>query len=279
MLPHVEAVFKFAKVFRQVFLRNPDVRPADRPLQDQPKGFEIVNVIDPAHILFRPVFDRSVAVTHIRDRPVGHPFVGADMGTWGNVRPDMREQVTPAGGLDNAGNDLAFALHHAEHDGLLCAAPGQTLLLPANGTPADIGFVQFDNAVQRAVAINLGHVLADFVAHTPRGFVGHAQLALQFLRRYAMPRRCEKIHGIEPFLERRVGARERRADHRMNVVAAAWAGIRGHLAQAVKFPDFAAFLAFDAIAKADLPKVLKTGIVGRELAEEIGNGECHGLVS
>ena len=66
-------------ILRQMLLRNPNVRPADRPLQDQPKRLDVVNVIDAAHILFRPVFDRAMAVAHLRECPVGHVFVGADM--------------------------------------------------------------------------------------------------------------------------------------------------------------------------------------------------------
>ena len=51
LLPAIEAILELAS-------SKPTCVPL-RPLQDQPKSLNVVNVIDPAHILLRPVFDRN----------------------------------------------------------------------------------------------------------------------------------------------------------------------------------------------------------------------------
>ena len=133
-LPHVEAVLKLAEVFRQALLRDPDVRATDRPFQDQPKGFDVVGMIRAPHIFLRPMVDLAVGVAHGWKDIVDLPFVDADMRSRCNVVDDVGQHFLAAGVLHDAGDDLAFALDHPEHDSLLGTATGKAVLPAASKT-------------------------------------------------------------------------------------------------------------------------------------------------
>ncbi len=49
---------------------------------------------------------------------------------------------------------------------------------------------------KRGVAIDVAHVFADQSRHAPRGLVGDAKLALQFLRGDAVPGSGEQVHDL-----------------------------------------------------------------------------------
>ena len=96
---------------------------------------------------------------------------------------------------------------------------------PPYGLAADQRFVDlndFAGAAQRIVTVERGHVLADFMAHAPRGFVGHANLALDTLGGNAVPRRREQEHDVEPIAQAGAGAIERRSGSRVKLIGAPW---------------------------------------------------------
>ena len=134
---------------------------------------------------------------------------------------------------------------------------------------AHIGFVDLDVAVQAIVTVNVRHVLADFVAHAPCRLVGDAKRALQFLRGHAVARRREHVHRVKPLLERRVRALERRALHRVNVVAAPRASISGQSREAGEPARPAALWAGNGFPEARPHQMLKASIVCRESDEKV----------
>lgn len=62
-----------------------------------------------------------------------------------------------------------------------------------------------------ALAVNVGHVLADQRGHAPRGLVGYAKLEFAV----PWPKRREQVDRVEPELERRAGLLKGRAHGRM----------------------------------------------------------------
>lgn len=171
---------------------------------------------------------------------------------------------------DNARDHIAAPLQHAEHRRL---AWGATAALPTLTLPADHGFVGFGMAVKRVIAVHLGHVLANLVPHAPRSFVGDAQLALKFLSRHAMPRRGEQVHGVEPLLEWSTGSLERRSNHRMDVMTAPFARIRGLLFQLVELGFAVTARAIQNLAVAKPHQVVETGFICRKPLVEVCNRE------
>ena len=121
------------------------------------------------------------------------------------------------------------------------------------------------------VDINLRDVLAKLMAHAPRGLIGDAKLALQFLGGNAMPRCGEQIRRIEPLLQRCMAVLEWRSDHRVNVIATSRTGIGGKFFELGEQPFIAALLAKEGVAKTLPHKVFQAGIIGWKHLEETLN--------
>ena len=257
-----------------MFAGHMDMSAANAALDLRPEAFERIGVYDAIHPLLGGMIDAAMLISERLKRLVAHPFVGTNQAPFHHVLNDVRQQGFSARVLHHARDDVAAALYHAKHNGLLRSASRDAMLLPALTATADIGFIDFDVAGQSTVAVHLRHVFADFVTHAPRRLVGHAQLALQFLRRYAVARRGEKIHGVKPLLKRCMRPLERRSRHRMNVMAAPRASVGGHFLEAGKRALFAAPRTFQRLAVPDFHKVLKAGVVVRETLEKVLNCEC-----
>jgi len=256
-----------------MLLRHPDMRTFDGALHASPEAFDAVGVCGAAHIFFLAVIDGPVVVAVAIQGHEATALVCSDARAFGYPGAQMGQNGSAAAVGQHAGNDLAATLHHAQHDGLVILA----LLVLA----ADESLVRFDNRLagtaQRRVTIGIGHVLADFVAYAPSGLVGHAQLALQFLRRNAVPRRGEDEHCVEPLLQRRAGFLEGRPHHRVNVVAAI-ARIGGQLRELAERAKLAAFRTCRVIAEAGLEQMLKARLIGRKIREKLLNIHmflCH----
>ena len=75
-------------------------------------------------------------------------------------------------------------------------------------------------SAKRGIAVHIAHVFPDFMAHAPRGFVGHAKLALDLFRGNALPCGAEQKHGVEPVAQRSASALKWSFGHRGNLIAA-----------------------------------------------------------
>jgi hypothetical protein len=90
--------------------------------------------------------------------------------------------------------------------------------------------------IERAAHIGVGsrHQLAEFVADAPSALVGHASLALDFLRSDAMPSAGHEVHRKEPDRERGAGFVKDGPGTRVGVMAASLAGVGPALAHRVE---------------------------------------------
>lgn len=111
------------------------------------------------------------------------------------------------------------------------------------------------------------------MADPPRRLVGHAQLALQFLCRNAVPRCREQVHRIEPQLQRRPGLLERRANSRMQVMAAPFTGISALCLDPIPAGRTVTLRADMPGPKPNIEQMLKASFIVRELGEESASGE------
>ena len=112
---------------------------------------------------------------------------------------------------DNRRHHVPATLDHAQHNRL------------GRAEPADEGLVNLDmltGTAKRIIAVHIAHVFADFMAHAPRRFVGHAKLALDLFRRNAVTGGREQEHDVEPIAQRRAGALKWSVSHRGNLIAA-----------------------------------------------------------
>src|ERR1700728_547834 len=173
----------------------------------------------------------------------------------------MRNDMVLGSHLNVASENVAVALDDAEHDRLI-VVPGPIL-------GAEKTFVNLDRlagAAKRKIAVHITHVFADQVAHPPSGFVGDAQLALNFFRSDAVPGPGEKEHHKEPASERRPRALEGRPGSRVDLIAAMLANERAASFDPVIGRLFLALEAGQPFAEPNPHKVRKATIVVRETA-------------
>lgn len=247
----------------------------DRPLEDCPETFDGVHMGIAPRVFLLPVVDHTMVVADLAEDAIRVPFVGADARSGLDALEDRRNEGLAGSVGDNLGKHLAPAFQDAHDHCLVRSASGNTHLPSALHATADISLVHFDMASQRRIAIHLRHVLADFMAHAPRRFVGDGKLALQFLGRDAMPRRGEQVDRVVPLLQSGMRLGERRADHRINLVAAPRALVSRMALDAVKLPVLAALRAIKRLAEAGAEQVFQARIVVRETLEKVLH--IHGL--
>lgn len=164
---------------------------------------------------------------------------------------------------DFAHDNFAATFDHAEDDVFVVVAP---LVLATNECLVDL-----DNGVsaKRPVAIGIGHVLADFMAHTPRAFVRHAKLALDFLGRNAVAGHAEQEHDVEPLLQRCTSALERSARHGVQMMFAPLALISGMFPKPMPLCDLTTLGTRALHAVASFHKMIQTGFIRGKPPEEI----------
>lgn len=255
----------------KMLLRDMDMGSLDAPLELAPKALNAVNMVDAVDILFLPVFHGPVLEAPFIEVPVSMEFVRGDGATLFDVvdHDGVKGVFLTVG--DNLSHKVTVPLNHAKDNGLVGGSPA-SFAVP---TAPDHGFVHFDMAREFIVAVNHGHILADFVRHAPSRFISHAKLALKFFGGNAVSGSGEQVHGIEPLLKRGMGILERGSRHGVNVVSAPLAFISGHFLDFVKLAFLPAFKAGGFIAESFFHQMSQTGIVIWEKVEELLN--THGL--
>ena len=245
--------------------RDMNVSAFDATLEVFPKVIKILRVRVPVDIFTRAMIDRLVIVTGLFQSLVGFQFVRVNHRAVQNIFLNKRLQSFLGDVRDNLCHHLPVALHHAENDCLVC----RTESAPAAGSaPADIGFINFDLAVERHFVVNLRHVVSDLMPHAPSRLVSHAKLTLQFFGRNPVTGSCEKINGDKPSLQRSPAVFKQCADGRVQMMPAHAAAKSAFGFEPIPFGLLGAFWADIALTKSAIKKMHQTGFVVRELREE-----------
>jgi hypothetical protein len=146
-----------------------------------------------------------------------------------------------------AHGNVTAALLDAEKDGLAVA------VLTALFVTADESLVHFNGLERSAhgfVTVHNHHILADFVAHAPRGLIGHPDLALDLLGGNAVAGRAEQKHHMEPIAQAGTSLVKGHASGRVKLVAAKLAAIGTALGDPVELRILPALLTIVTLAKA-----------------------------
>lgn len=194
-----------------------DMSATDRAFQLAPVAFDTVRMRDAINPNFLTVVDGPVLVTNASEFAIRAVFVGADHAAANDVALNDWFQGALEAVRDRDSDDTAITLQHSEHNGLVRHA---SLMAFAASFATDESFVNFDMAFERPVAVRAGHQLAKFVRHAPSGFVGAANLALQFLRGDSVTGAGHQIHGEEPVGQLRAGLVEDGVSARVDVMTA-----------------------------------------------------------
>ena len=172
----------------------------------------------------------------------------------------------------NFSHHLSLALKHSEHNRFVFRAATASLSMRFS---ADVSFINFYIARQRNFAVNLFHVLADFMADAPRRFISHAKLALQFFRGYPMPRSGKFVNRQKPELQGGAAVLKQSSDSGMKMMPAHAAAKSTFGLQAIPLGFLAAFGAGIALAKAAIKNVLQARVIVGELGEKLS--QCHAV--
>lgn len=266
-VPQIPTELELAEVLSKMLTRDMHMGATDRSLQQRPESFDAVGMMDSVHPFFARMVDRAVLVAEPRKFGIGLEFIRADRRTCADVFDDVALKRLARDIVDYPRQNIPVSFQHTEHYGFPRSA---ATALAARPAAADHRFVNLNVTAERAVAIDLRHVLADFARHSPRGLIAHAKLALKLFRRDAVARGRKEVHRVKPLLQRHMSPHERRADHRMNVLSAV-AGVGRKFRELAEQAYLAAARALEFLAVPQFEKVGDTSIVVREPLHELLN--------
>lgn len=251
------------------------MRSFDAVLESRPKSFQGVRVMNAAYPFVNVMIDRTMLESVPSDASVLAGRIGRDGCSFWHSALQDREQSRLLRVRNNLGIDMTVAFNDPKHRGFVfevTALPHLAASFSLHGRP-DIGFVGLDVTRHTVVAVNDTHVLADLVAHAPRGLVRHSKLALQFFRGDTVAGCGEQVHGVKPFLKWSMRACKGRTRHWVNMMATPRASIGWNLADAGPVAFLAAFRALKSVAVANGHQMLKAGVVIRESLEELSDSK------
>ncbi len=249
----------------QMLFGNMNVGRTDAAFQVLPKIVQIVGVRLPVHIFACAVINRVMIVASLFQSPIRFQFIRVNYGAIQNIFLNNRLERFLGNIRDNFRHYLSITLHHAKNDSLV---RGTASAFAASSATANIGFINFNLAVERQFIVNLRHVFSDFVSHAPRRFVGYAKLPHQFHSRNPMPGSREHVNGDEPRLQRSPAIFKKSSGCRVNVTTAHTTAKSTLRLNPIPFGFTAAFWAFIALPETAVKNVLQTGLVVGELSEK-----------
>jgi hypothetical protein len=265
-LAQVKPELELFGVFMKMLAGNMNVSAADAAFKVLPKVLQIVDVRSShAGIFARAVTNRLVIEASLFQTLVRLQFVGVNHRAVHDVLFNDRLQSFLCDVRDNFRHHLAVALQHAENNRLI----RRTASANAVSFSADVGFINFNFAIQRHFVIHLRHVITNLMAHAPRRLIGYAKLTFQLLSRYAVTGNREHMNGNEPRLHGRAAVFEQSASGRVNVITTEATGEGARFAEAIPFRFLLALRAFIALTIAAIKNVLDARFVIGKLREKL----------
>jgi hypothetical protein len=241
-------------------------------LQLRPKSFDSVDASATGlRIFLGGMINRYVTISVQRQIFITAKFVGVDRGAGQDVGIDKRVHGGLSAAWHDACNQLAIAFQHPDNARLIALVAATH----ARNGAADQRFVNLDffaHAAKGVITIKLRHILADFMAHAPRRFVGHAKLALNFLGRNSVTRSAKLEHDKKPIAQASASAVKGCASGRVDLRAAPFASVRAASFDAVEFRVLATLSAIVTLPKSGAHKVVKAAFLGGEKVLELAKG-------
>jgi hypothetical protein len=173
VLTVVVSELELSDVQMKIFLANLVIGAHDATLQDGPEAFNRIGVNRANDMLANSVIDGLVREA-VLQTAIAWVSIGAKQAN--AVRygfPHKSFKRVPVSALDNASNDVSFALDRANDSGLASiSAPARSAFLvpmPVLVAAADIGLINFNNSAKFLDVLDHGG--SDLVAHEPSSFV------------------------------------------------------------------------------------------------------------
>lgn len=253
-----------------------DMSTANTVFQPRPDTFKRVRMCVAPNPFHSAVVYGFVVVTGLTQNFVGVKLVSANARAFIYVLFNDRNQSCTASIRDDMGHEITVPFDHSENGGFLGVFTwsAHNVVFTAN-----IGFVDLDVTRQPIVTVRIGHVLANFMAHSPSTLVGDAQLPLQFLSGDSMPGCGEQVHGVEPLLEGRPGSLKWSSRHWVDVMAAPRTLKRWLFGDPAELAVFRTLRAIKLKAESYAHQVIQAGIIIWEALEKVCNRELLSHIS
>jgi hypothetical protein len=274
VLAVVVAELKLGDVQRQVLGADLVERADDAALEDRPEALDRLGMDRSDDVLAGGMVDDSVRKLPV-EAAIANPLIGAKQAYLFRYRaPYEALQRSGVNAIDNAGDDLPFALDSTDDRGLAGAGSTGSAALPALvdmlvlGEPTDERFIDFDNPHEFA-EVFVRHSGPNAVAHVPRRPVrAEAHHAVYLKGANSLLAGQHEVDDAEPLAQRLIGVFEDRVDQDREPVtvisrSACVAdpvealGVRLNLRVAAARAD-------DELGPAMLGEVELAGVVGRE---------------
>ena len=204
----IQAERAFVRVAGKVLRGNVVPSTVDAPLEKRPHRLGAVRV----DVAVADIF--AVAVPDARpliflEAGLAFVLIGVDCRTEFDMAADLAVKRRPIRAGDRLGDRFSAALAHTKDR--LFANWATTELFPLVCVfvllqPPDIGFVDFDDAVELTHIATTGFPQPS--ENEPSGFLCDADFLGKLHGRYALPRRDDDVHGVNPFVKRDVGSLE-----------------------------------------------------------------------
>jgi hypothetical protein len=269
---HIIAILKLPQILRKMLRADMDMCAVNPALQLRPKAFDGIDASTARlRVFFGGMIDRYVPIAVQLQIFVTAKFVSMDRGAGQDVGIDKRVHGGLSAAWRDACNQLAITLQHPDNARLIALVAASHT---GNGT-ANQRFVNLDffaNSSKRVVTIKLRHILADFMAHAPRRFVGNPNLAFDFLGRNTITRSAKLEHDKKPIAQAGASAVKGCSSGRIDLRAAPFASVRATGFDAVELRVLATLSAIVTLAKSGAHKVVKAAFFGGEKVLKLAKG-------
>ena len=231
--PLVQPESKFVNVTGQVLGAGVVINPNQSALKDRENRLDTVRGHAVADVLALAVIDRRVVEKQAADVTVGAVLIGMQRRSDRDVLGDRIDDGPGFRVIDlhRLGTTALAALAQAQNRLLTDrAAPGFQLFrfVLVRLDPANVGFVDLDQPLQHGQVFAAG--FSQPLQDEPSGLLRDPYLFRELKRGYALTRRDEQVHGINPLVQRDVAALEYRAGAHREVLPALVAAVEAALA-------------------------------------------------
>lgn len=208
VVPIVVPELKLGNVKRQIFAADFVIAAHDAALQDRPEALDCVGMDRTDDMLTNAVVDFPVRVSVVQS-VVSRVGIGAKQTDFvGNCFADKFLDCRLICAENDASDDIALAPDRADDwrfERIVAAPASAAALVPMAVFvfPADIGFVDFNDAAELLYVLNESG--ADLVAHEPSGFVGtEAHVTHDLEGAHSLFASQHQVDDFEPVTERLV---------------------------------------------------------------------------
>jgi hypothetical protein len=277
----IEPIRKLVQVERKIFSADIVVRPDDAPLEQAPKGIEIVCVYFPMHVFASGMMYFLVAISEPAEIVIALPFIrGYQIHLVTNCLGDEPIQRSLVRAFDDSANHVALTGNCPNNSSLSAAARDMTFLVPMAILvfAADKSLVYFHDS-HELLEIGIHHPGPEPMAHIPSSLMSSADLPGDLECTDALLTIQHLPEHFKPRLKVNVGILENGADCDGKAIGGSLGG-RACLADPMPRARFelihfgiCATRALNTTRPATLHQEFLAGVVGREGFHELL--KCH----